>query len=52
LLKLDGLVAKPDGSEILRHSLFGRSSDPEALGSALASRLIERGAITFLHADG
>jgi len=52
LLKLDGLVAKPDGSEILRHSLFGRSSDAEALGSALASRLIERGAITFLYADG
>jgi len=47
-LKLDGLVAKPDGSQILRGSLSGSSKDPEALGSALASQLIERGARALL----
>src|SRR5215213_9827745 len=51
LLKLDGLVARPDGSQILRHSLSGPATDAEALGSALANRLIERGAITLLNAD-
>jgi hydroxymethylbilane synthase len=44
LLMLDGLVAKPDGSEILRGSLSGSHDDPEALGSQLAEQLIERGA--------
>ena len=39
LLKLAGLVAKPDGSEILRDSLSGSPDDPEALGSSLASHL-------------
>ena len=51
LLKLDGLVAKPDGSAILRDSLSGPASDAEALGSALANRLVERGANTLLNAD-
>jgi hydroxymethylbilane synthase len=51
MLKIDGLVARPDGSQILRRSLFGAASDPEAVGSALANRLIERGAITLLHVD-
>jgi hydroxymethylbilane synthase len=48
LLKLDGLVAKPDGSEILRDSLSGSSNDAEALGSELALQLMERGAQAFL----
>jgi hydroxymethylbilane synthase len=48
LLKLDGLVARPDGSEILRESSSGSSDDPENLGSSLASQLIERGARAFL----
>jgi hydroxymethylbilane synthase len=51
LLKLHGLVARPDGSQILRDSLSRPASDAEALGSALANRLIERGAITLLNAD-
>ncbi len=51
LLKLDGLVAKPDGSEILRDSLSGSSEDPEALGSALANQLIQHGANSLLNAD-
>ena len=48
LLKLDGLVAKPDGSEILRDSLSGSPDAPEALGSSLADELLSRGASTIL----
>ena len=48
MLKLDGLVARPDGSEILRESSSGSSDDPEAVGSSLASQLIERGALALL----
>jgi len=48
LLKLDGLVAKPDGSEILRDSLSGPADDPEALGSELTNRLLSRGARALL----
>ena len=51
LLKLGGLVAKPDGSQILRDSLSGSANDAEALGSALANQLIQRGANTLLNAD-
>jgi hydroxymethylbilane synthase len=48
VLKLDGLVAKPDGSEIIRGSLSGPTDDAEALGSSLAEQLIHRGALTLL----
>jgi hydroxymethylbilane synthase len=48
-LKLDGLVAKPDGSEILRGSLSGSPEDPEALGSSLAAKLSAQGADSILH---
>ena len=51
VLTLDGLVAKPDGSEILRGSLSGPANDAEALGSALAEQLIQRGANTLLNSD-
>ena len=51
LLKLDGLVAKPDGSEILRDSLSGSAKEAEALGAALAEQLIQRGANMLLNAD-
>lgn len=47
-LKLDGLVARPDGSEILRSSLSGSSQDVEAIGSKLADQLISRGARELL----
>jgi len=50
-LKLDGLVAKPDGSQILRDSLSGPSNEAEALGSALANQLIQHGANSLLNAD-
>jgi hydroxymethylbilane synthase len=48
-LKLDGLVAKPDGSEILRGSLSGPLLDPEALGIQLAEHLLRQGASSLLN---
>jgi len=47
-LKIDGLVARPDGSEILRDSLSGSINQAEDIGSELAARLIERGALGLL----
>jgi hydroxymethylbilane synthase len=44
---LDGLVAKPDGSEIWRDQSSGPVNQAEQIGSALAARLIELGASTF-----
>ena len=45
MLTLDGLVAKPDGSEIWRDSLSGTPDNAEQLGSTLATKLIDRGAV-------
>lgn len=46
VINLDGLVAKPDGSEIWRDHLSGSLNDVEQIGSALATTLLERGAST------
>ena len=43
-LILDGLVAEPDGSQILRDVLCGSSEDPEALGRQLAESILAAGA--------
>ena len=49
-LKLDGLVASPDGSEILRGSLTAdNAANADEIGSKLAAELLERGAGTLLH---
>jgi hydroxymethylbilane synthase len=48
-LKLDGLVAKPDGSEILRGSLAGPLDTPESLGTQLAEHLLQQGARSLLN---
>lgn len=48
VLKLDGLVAKPDGSEIIRGSLSGQLDDAESLGTTLAETLMARGARALL----
>lgn len=48
LLKLEGLVAKPDGSKRLQESLSGPPETAEALGSSLAATLIQRGALALL----
>jgi hydroxymethylbilane synthase len=49
VLKLDGLVAKPDGSEILRDSSSGSIDNPEALGIQLAEHLLQQGAKSLLN---
>ena len=48
-LHLQGLVAAPDGSRILRESIDGSAQQPEELGSLLANRLNELGAASILH---
>jgi hydroxymethylbilane synthase len=48
-LHLDGLVARPDGSEILRDSLSGPLEDPDTLGTQLAEHLLSRGARALLN---
>lgn len=45
LLTLDGLVARPDGSEIWRDRLSGPMDQAEEIGSALAMLLMDRGAL-------
>jgi hydroxymethylbilane synthase len=47
-LRLDGLVATPTGSRILRETLLGSSELPEDLGAALAQKLNELGAQVLL----
>jgi len=48
-LKLDGLVATPDGSNILRDQLSGSVENTDEIGSSLAALLIERGANSLLN---
>lgn len=48
LLKLDGLVARPDGSKRVQDSLSGPPDTAEALGASLASTLLARGAGSLL----
>lgn len=43
-LHLDGFVAFPDGSRLIRDSINGAASDCEKLGVALAEKLIAQGA--------
>src|SRR5690349_17669287 len=48
VLKLEGLVARPDGGEILRGTSSGTAEESEVLGAALAARLIDQGASSLL----
>ncbi len=43
-LRLDGLVAEPDGSRLLRDTVSGSIDDPSALGKLLAERILAAGA--------
>ena len=45
---LQGMVGRPDGSEVIRGSAQGSISDPEALGVVLAEQLLGRGAMKIL----
>jgi hydroxymethylbilane synthase len=47
-LVLDGLVAEPDGSRLLRDTLGGSSAAPVALGHELAERILAAGAAPLL----
>jgi hydroxymethylbilane synthase len=49
LLKLVGLVAKPDGSAVMRDQLSHELTLPEQAGSTLAERLLSRGAGELLN---
>jgi len=45
---LEALVATPDGDQIIRLTESGPASDPEAVGRAIAERLLEAGARQIL----
>jgi hydroxymethylbilane synthase len=47
-LMLEGLVAEPDGSRLLRDSIAGSAADPRVLGAQLADRVLAAGADTLL----
>jgi len=49
-LRMTGFVASMDGSEMVRDSVEGAPSDADALGRALAEKLIARGADRILAA--
>ena len=47
-LLLEGLVAEPDGSRLLRDTLSGSIDEPAALGHQLAERILAAGARSLL----
>ncbi|HET9532051.1 MAG TPA: hydroxymethylbilane synthase [Blastocatellia bacterium] len=47
-IRLDGLVARPDGTEIVRGASSAPVSEPEVAGLSLAEELLERGADRIL----
>jgi len=49
-LSLTGFVARVDGSQLLREALSGPAAQAEALGTALAERLLAQGAADILGA--
>ncbi|HSK63546.1 MAG TPA: hypothetical protein VK893_06890, partial [Pyrinomonadaceae bacterium] len=48
-LTLDGLVAAPEGPQILRDQLTGTLDQPDRIGSQLAERMMKRGAGDLLN---
>ncbi len=48
LLRLEGFVAMPDGSRMLRDSIEGPPASAETMGLALAQRLLDAGAADIL----
>lgn len=51
-LRLRGLVASPDGKQLVRAEMTGDAREPEALGTELAARLKAQGAAEILAALG
>jgi hydroxymethylbilane synthase len=52
VMTLNGLVASPDGSEIVRAQQSGPSQDADLLGQQLADELLARGAARILRRHG
>lgn len=48
LMEANGLVASPDGKEIMREQIEGNIKEPEKLGELLADRLLDQGAQRLL----
>ena len=48
-LRLEGLVARPDGSAFIRDQLTGHFEHPEEIGTSLAERLLHLGAAELLN---
>ena len=48
MLRLSGMVANPDGSAILRDRCEGTATEPEKVGTRLAQKMIETGAISLI----
>lgn len=51
-IHIAGFVASPDGKKMVRDEMLGSVAQPEALGQALADRLISQGARDILAALG
>ncbi|HEX5873416.1 MAG TPA: hydroxymethylbilane synthase [Pyrinomonadaceae bacterium] len=51
-MTLHGLVARRDGSQVIRDYVNGPPENAEPLGAQLAARLIERGALSLLDENG
>ena len=47
-LRLRGLVANPNGTQVVRAQSVGRATEPEALGGAVAEDLLRQGARAIL----
>ena len=50
VLRISGFVATPDGSELVRESAEGTPADADAIGRALAQKLVAQGADRILAA--
>lgn len=50
-LKIDGMVADPSGSLLIRDKVVSNSADPEDAGEKLAQTLLDRGARAILRAS-
>ncbi|MGH9402802.1 MAG: hydroxymethylbilane synthase, partial [Terriglobia bacterium] len=47
-IEISGAVASPDGVRVVRASIKGAASDPEAAGALLAEELLKQGAAALL----
>jgi len=50
LIRVEGMVASPDGSQIIRDAVVQKSEEAESAGVTLAEKLLRDGGDTILHA--